>query len=191
MTNLGGVYLIEQLIAKHCAPALAGIKPSNIVSCQKSEIKNINDEIKKLNKQLNKKDIYIESLCECEKRVLLIVYRRAVLEAHLNNQKNKAFLTQYGYSEAEVISDYLDILRAALKRDMFPHEIGVFLGYPLRDIYSFINHRDDGCLLIGEWRVYHNPEEAEKMFCRFKSCRNALVRKISEGRTLAQIFCAV
>lgn len=183
--------MIEQLIAKHCAPALAGIKPSNIVSCQKSEIKNINDEIKKLNKQLNKKDIYIESLCECEKRVLLIVYRRAVLEAHLNNQKNKAFLTQYGYSEAEVISDYLDILRAALKCDMFPHEIGVFLGYPLRDIYSFINHRDDGCLLIGEWRVYHNPEEAEKMFCRFKSCRNALVRKISEGRTLAQIFCAV
>lgn len=44
-----------------------------------------------------------------------------------------------------------------------------FLGYPLRDIYAFINHRDEGCLLIEEWKVYHNAGEAEKLFRRFKA----------------------
>lgn len=181
--------MLEKLLATHCAPAFAGIKPSNIVSCQKSEIKNIYEQISLLNNQLNQSDIYIEVLCECEKRVLLIVYRGAVLKKHLQNEKNNVFLGQYGYQGAKQLSDYLDILRKRLAYDKFPHEIGVFLGYPLRDIYSFINHRDEGCLLIGEWRVYHNKQEAEKMFCRFKACKNALVKKISEGRTLAQIFC--
>ena len=27
-------------------------------------------------------------------------------------------------------------------------------GYPLHDIYGFINHKHQGCLLTGEWKVY-------------------------------------
>lgn len=183
--------MLERLLAYHCAPALAGIKPANIASCRKSRFGNLHSDINKLNNQLNKKDIYIEILCESDNRALIIVYRRSVLEHHLKSHNNKAFLSCYGYSENSTLADYLDMLRERLDCDNFPHEIGVFLGYPLHDIYCFINHRDEGCLLIGEWKVYHNVEEAEKKFSRFKSCRKTLLKRITEqGKTLAQIFCA-
>lgn len=178
--------MIERLIAAHCAPALAGIKPSNIASCPKE--KGIHEEIEKLNMQLNDKDIYAEIICECEKRVLIMVYRRKIMKSHLKTVQNREFLLNYGYGKAENISEYLNILKKRLKENEFPHEIGVFLGYPLHDIDCFINHRDEGCILTGEWKVYHNKEEAEKMFRRFKSCRKALIKKISDGTGLAQIF---
>ena len=183
--------MLERLIAYYCAPALAGIKPSNIASCGKAQFPNLNSELKKLNNELNCRDIFIEILCECENRALLIVYRRNILERHLNERRNKAFLRQYGYPEEGTADEYLGVLKDKLHGSGFPHEMGVFLGYPLCDIYGFINHRDKGCLLVGEWKVYHNAEEAEKMFGRFKKCRKALVKNVAEkGKSLAEIFCA-
>lgn len=182
--------MLEALLAYHCAPAFAGIKPSNIAACRKSKFPDLYKDIDRLNDELNRNDIYIEILCECEKRALLLVYRKKILEKHLKQQNNRAFLSMYGYPENGGISDYIDFLRTRLANDGFPHEIGVFLGYPLRDIYAFIKHRDEGCLLIGEWKVYHNATEAEKLFRRFKACRNALVKRVAAGRTLAEIFCA-
>lgn len=181
--------MIEKMLANNCAPAFAGIKPSSIASCRKAHIPNIHGEIEKLNNQLNCKDIYIEIICECEKRVLVMVYRKRILKRHLQIYKNKEFLLQFGYTETGSISDYIACLKSRLQHGGFPHEIGVFLGYPLHDIYCFINHRNEGCLLCGEWKVYHNAEEAQKLFYRFKSCKKALAKRISEGRTLAQIFC--
>ena len=45
----------EYILAYHCAPAFAGIKPSNIASCSKRENPNITVQIKMLNEKLNKK----------------------------------------------------------------------------------------------------------------------------------------
>ena len=181
--------MLEALLAYYCAPAFAGIKPSNLVSLNNSEFPDLQRELYRLNSELNPKDIYIEILCECAERTLVIAYRRTVLERHLCLHGSRAFLSRYGYPKTGRLEAYLEILKRRLENETFPHEIGVFLGYPLHDIYCFINNRERGCLLVGEWRVYHNPEEAERLFCRFKSCRTALVRSITQkGKTLAQIF---
>ncbi len=182
--------MLEFLIANHCAPALAGIKPSNIVSCQKSDTALIRRELNILNKQLNTKDIYAEFVAESKDNVLIMVYRKKALENHLANSKNNAFLKRYGYAGSKNLSDYLERLKFRLAKEDFPHEIGVFLGYPLRDIHCFINHKNDGCILTGDWKVYHNAEEAKKIFARYKACKAAVSKKISDGKTLAQIFCA-
>ena len=77
--------MLEALLAYHCAPSLAGIKPANIAACQKSKFPDLHADIDKLNSELNRKDIYIEILCECERRALVIVYRRSVLEKYLQS----------------------------------------------------------------------------------------------------------
>lgn len=79
--------MLEVLLAYHCAPALAGIKSANIAACQKPKISNLYADIDRLNIELNRKDIYIEILCECEKRVILIVYRKKMLEKQLQERK--------------------------------------------------------------------------------------------------------
>ena len=69
----------------------------------------------------------------------------------------------------------------------FPHEIGVFLGYPLGDVCGFL--RDpDGCILCGEWKVYENAGEAAKTFERFRRCSACICRHMRNGKSLAQIF---
>lgn len=182
--------MLESLLAYHCGPALAGIKPANIAACHKSRIPNLHNRIMELNKELNKTNIYIEILCECNVSALVIVYRRNVLEKHLQNREVKKFLTDYGYPENMQTKEYLNFLRNRFKGNGFPHEVGVFLGYPLHDIYGFINHRDDGCLLTGDWKVYKDAENAKKMFLRYKACKKAILKRVTNGATLAQIFCA-
>ncbi|MBO4896740.1 MAG: DUF3793 family protein [Clostridia bacterium] len=183
---------MEKIIAYHCAPALAGIKPSNLVSISKENTQDIASEIERLNKLLNCKDIYIEKIHECTSRVLAIVYRKKVLLRHLKKAESIKFLRKYGYREAEKTEDFMEILKYRLSNSPeFPHEIGVFLGYPINDIYGFIHHKNEGCLLCGEWRVYQNADEAKELFRRFKFCRNALLKRIESGVTLAEVFCTI
>lgn len=45
-----------------------------------------------------------------------------------------------------------------------PHEIGLFLGYPLDDVKSFIKNKGKNCICCRYWKVYHHPEQAQKTF---------------------------
>ena len=119
--------MLELLIAYYCAPALAGIKPSNIASCRKEYYPDLKTELKKLNGELNRKDIYIDVLCECESRVLVIVYRKGVLEKHLRQQGSRAFLRQFGFPGNGSFSDYLDILKKRLTAAIFRTKSECFL----------------------------------------------------------------
>lgn len=182
--------MLESIIAYHCGPALAGIKPANIAACSKKRMPNVHKEIEALNAQLNTRDIYLEIVCECSKRALVMVYRKKVLSKHLQSPEMREFLALHGYPDSASVEEYISVLKQRLCQNDFPHEIGVFLGYPLHDIYGYINHRNDGCLLVGDWKVYANPEEAQKTFARYKACRMAIVRRLTNGASLARIFCA-
>ena len=58
-----------------------------------------------------------------------------------------------------------------LKRTCFPHEIGVFLGYPLEDVKGFIDNKGKNCESCGVWKVYCNREEKDKLFQKLKNAR--------------------
>ena len=180
--------MLEILLSYFCAPALAGIKPANTLTCQKMLMPDIQYQIEKLSGELNSRDIYIDVLCEYERYILIMVYRKKVLAKHLSKGENRDFLSKFGYRECDDLYEYISFLKTRFSYCRFPHEIGVFLGYPLFDIYSFINHRSDGCLMAGEWRVYHNMDEASAIFERYRVCRNSLAKKVIEGINLADIF---
>ena len=182
--------MIESIIAYHCGPALAGIKPANIVACYKDKITDAHSEIERLNRELNCRDIYLEIICECEKRILLMVYRKNALAEYLSRTEIRELLCSFGYNRNAKLSDDLKRLKSRLGKSDFPHEIGAFLGYPIHDIYGFINHKNEGCILTGEWKVYKDADTAQKLFKRYSNCRNAIVRRIGRGETLAQVLCA-
>ena len=187
---------IENFLAYYCGPALAGIKTANIASYNTKNNPNAKSYILGLNKKLNKKGIYIELLYECENRVLVMVYRRNRLCDYLNNESIKKLLQSYGYPKNFSLDLYLDFLKKRINEQYadgkdFPHEIGAFLGYPIHDIYGFIYHKNEGCLLTGEWKVYAQAEQAEKIFCRYQLCRKAILKRVNEGKTLEQLFCRV
>lgn len=182
--------MLEKLIAKHCGPALAGIKPANLISCSKDKYPNINGEIERLNGELNCTGIFFKVLCECEKNLLLLVYREDKLFMQLKKPEISSFLDDYGYENLSKLDEYISKLKERLSLNRFPHEIGAFLGYPIHDIYGFIHHKNEDCLLIGDWRVYKDEERAKRTFKRYRILRCAILKRMSKGQTLAQIFCA-
>lgn len=181
--------MTEEIIAFHCGPALAGIKPANIVSCIKEKCPNINQEIKELNLSLNKNGIYFETLYECEKRVLVMVYRREKLTNYLSNPDIFGFLKKQGYPDVFNLEEYINMLKKRIAEcSEFPHEIGAFLGYPLHDIYGFMYHKDKGCMLTGYWKVYKNVEEAKRTFSVYDACRKAILNRVNSGWHLTEMF---
>lgn len=182
----------ESILAYHCGPALTGIKPSNIASINKDENPRLKQELFRLNEILNKKDIVIYTLCECEHNILVMVYRNDKLCEYLRRDEILSLLHRYGYPSIFSLKDYLKILSDKIKyqrmgKCTFPHEIGAFLGYPYHDIEGFINH--DNCLKVGEWKVYRNVDDAERLFHRYRQCRCALLKRINTGKTIADLFC--
>ena len=143
-----------------------------------------------LNAKLNRKDIYLEIICECDKTAVILVYKRKLLTEYLNRPEILELLKKFGYKKCDDVSGYISQLKRRMSGEDFPHEIGAFLGYPIHDIYGFIENRQQGCLLIGEWRVYKNAEAAAELFRRYKCCRCAILKRIAQGKTLAQIFAA-
>ena len=181
----------EMKLAYHTAPSLLGIKCASLVSFRADEF-DLACQAERFNEKAKVKGLKIKLLCGCKGRMLILLYNEKLLTKHISDKYSREILKKYGYSDETDIENDLARLSERIRSEQeFPHEIGVFLGYPLRDIYCFVNHRNRGCLMVGEWRVYHNSEEAAKMFSRFKSCRAALVRMVTQrGKTLAQIFCA-
>ena len=52
----------------------------------------------------------------------------------------------------------------------FPHEIGLFLGYPPEDVEGFIKNGAAGAKCVGTWKVYGDVETAQRRFAQYKKC---------------------
>ena len=72
----------------------------------------------------------------------------------------------------------------------FPHEIGLFLGYPLGDVMGFIENAGRNSKCSGCWKVYCNECEAIKLFARFDKCREVYKRLFKQGKSLLQLTVA-
>ena len=190
LTKEKEVRFMEKIIAFHCAPALAGIKAANLVSCHKSKFGDVSGNVERLNAQMNRKNIFFEIMRECERGTLVLVYRKEVLQRTLTEKGIYRFLRSFGYPQNVIVDVYLEFLKTRMRNREFPHEIGAFLGYPLHDIHGFLYHKNYGCILSGDWKVYKDADNAQRLFERFAACRKAVVKKLNEGQSLAQIFCA-
>ncbi|MDO4518091.1 MAG: DUF3793 family protein, partial [Bacillota bacterium] len=82
-------------------------------------------------------------------------------------------------------------------REDFPHEIGLFLGYPPEDVKGFIDDKESdlgkacgacrNCKSVGYWKVYHNPEEAEKIFNRYRKCTRVYHKHWLNGKPVESL----
>lgn len=181
---------LEKTIAYHCAPALAGIKPSNLANLLLSRYPDCYEEVGELNRLLNEKGIYFKPLLECRHRVLLLVYRSRCLTKHLQDRKIQAYLYSIGYPSSASLDETLTYLGKRIKENSnFPHEIGLFLGYPIEDVLDFLWHRGKNYKLSGYWKVYSNEKRAKKIFNKYTKCRNAVCSSLErDDKSIAKVF---
>ena len=82
-------------------------------------------------------------------------------------------------SEKELVERLKERIR---QLEDFPHEIGLFLSYPIEDVLGFIENRGKNYILNGYWKVYGNEEEARKSFFKYRKCTD-IYHKLFMGGT--------
>lgn len=182
----------EQTLARHCAPALAGLAPANLVSLALDRFPGLNGLLEAYGVRLAGHGLALAPLCRCRRRVLLLVYRPSYLACRLAEGPTAAYLAGLGYPVSRGFEACLEALCGHLGRGGdFPHEIGLFLGYPLADVVGFRALGGACARYTGYWKVYGDVDYAKRCFRRFDESREALCRGLAEGRTLLQLLGVV
>jgi len=155
------------------APVLTGAKPAEILSFPNDEKHNARLESIKGCIQLNNKLRYKE-FSYCDKCTKLFIYHISALDATLVEKRNLRFLVERGYPTVYSLNDYMDTLMDKMQNGIIPDEIGVFLGYPLKDVMGFIGHKSLKLTKVNGWRVYGDPRLSDLRFSEFMKAKETV-----------------
>lgn len=175
----------QQLIF-HCAPTLANVKIGNLFTVTYESKYKLTESVCEKNLMMNERGVFIRVLKYMGKTALIYVYRRNKLIEILKNEEIQDFLREFCY-ESFHEEDALETLMQHLSGENFPHEVGVFLGYPLADIRGFIQNQGKNCYCSGCWKVYHNPEKAKKIFSQYKKCSKIYLARYEQGFDMSRL----
>ena len=187
----------ETVMIEQCAPVLASLKPAGLFRYETRDCADLARRVKNWNTQLNPKGLRVRVLkgCVLNHRYLVYVYRESRLTAVLADEKVQSFLRQEGYRLPETGVPDVHGLLTQLSRRLcceadFPHEIGVFLGYPLTDVVGFIENQGRNFTCCGCWKAYGDPDAAARHFAQLNKCTRVYLRLFHEGTPIFRLAVA-
>lgn len=187
-----GKELFERLMGFHAAPLLMGVRPAALLSFQKSKYEDFEGMLSSYQPCFNCKGISIFRLSEGHEYVLLLFYRAEKVAKYLEEPGAAALLTELGYREEETLEEKLEYLRLRMRmQKSFPHEVGLFLGYPSADVRGFIEHKGQDFCCAGYWKVYANEEETRALFNLYSECTHAFCTELEKGVSFPELVRAV
>lgn len=171
-------------IALQCAPFLKGLK----VSCVITMDAGLYDTLQELFFRMN---IAWHMLSGSDEKCLVLFYRPGQLEQYLSGTEVHRLLREYGYGGMELsrmLSRLSERVRDCSEKGKgFPHEIGVFLGYPVEDVRGFIENEGRKYLMIGYWKVYSDLACARMTFEEYDRAKNCAVNEFLTGKSIREI----
>jgi hypothetical protein len=111
--------------------------------------------------------------------MLALLYRRGLLARKLRGGAAARYLRSLRYPAGPEAC--LAFLKARFAGPGFPHEAGIFLGYPLEEVICFSAGKPSPYKCRGYWTVYRRPEKAERTFVYMDGARLALMKELFSG----------
>lgn len=180
--------MLEEILIRYSAPTLAGLKTANLFWYSWESKAEFENSMEVWTRIFEEKGLDIRIMRTTAQRALLYVNRKKQLEADLKREKTRRMLKAEGYDYSSV-EEAVKILQNKLQMyETFPHEIGLFLGYPEEDVQGFIENQGKNCKCCGCWKVYCNECDAQKMFCKFKKCERVYERLFLKGRPVEKMI---
>lgn len=172
-------------LANTCAPVIKNLTCANTLTVKPGSYKEIK-------KELNKTNLTVKCLYADLTREVLIIYRNDSLNDCLSINESKDLLKEFNYSNSS-LEESLDKLAKRFKEfylnnKEFPHELGIFLNYPIEDIKGFIKNNGKNCLYTKYWKVYSNLSKAKETFNKFDEAIETSLRQIVDGYKLSEII---
>ena len=179
---------MDAFLVKYGAPTLAGLKTGSLFNLPCRSRRELGEAVALGNRRLNPKGLYVAVLRQDQGSALILLYRRQELEADLGRREAAALLRQLGYREASLGGRLRELRRRLAERGEFPHEIGLFLGYPPEDVRGFMaDCRGHDCKCSGCWKVYGDEAAARDRFRRYKQCTAIYCGLYLRGKSLTQL----
>lgn len=182
--------MLEKYLIEHCSPTLASLKTANLFTCAYTSEEELLQDVFWWNNRLADKGIELIVLRERMHTALVYVCRTSHLKRDLSRPGVAWFLRRYGYWSTVPEYALLQLKQRLAGNGEFPHEIGVFLGYPLGDVIGFIQNAGQSSKCSGCWKVYCDECDAVKTFARYKKCREIYMRLWKDGRSVRQLTVA-
>ncbi|MBQ9045749.1 MAG: DUF3793 family protein [Oscillospiraceae bacterium] len=176
----------EDLIVQQCSPTLAGLKTGSLFTCPFRTEAELRADIAALNRRLAPKGVNVRIL-RVQKRALLYLYRPSSLRRDFASAEVAMLLRQYGYTVDDAEACLARLCTRLNGASDFPHEIGLFLGYPAEDVRGFIENRREGCKCVGTWKVYGDERAARRRFAQYEKCTRIYQTRFSEGRSIERL----
>lgn len=177
----------EDLFIRQCAPTLAGLKTGNLFSCEFKNENEMKETVRNINRRLRDKGLCFIPMRFCGTSALLYLYRPEKLKDDLCSLHAKEILGGCGYPHGSAEKCVSCLRRKLSDGDAFPHEIGLFLGYPPEDVRGFIEQGARNCKCSGCWKVYGDEASAKKTFGKYKKCKDVYIRRYAEGYSVEKL----
>ncbi len=120
---------------------------------------------------------------------LLLIYRSDLLERRLNGKTMQTFLLHHGYPQPLTLEKTLHHLQESFSLGV-PHEVGMFLGYPIKDVKGFMRHGAKFSHGRGLWRIYGPPARSLRLNSFYRAKRQEVITKLATGCLPSQLLQA-
>ena len=176
----------NEMLIRCCAPTMESLKTGNMFSCPFGSLEEMTAELRRLNQALGHKGLRVLPLRWSDGRALVYLYRPKMLARDLENELAARLLTECGYTCGNANSCIAQLIARLRSVQDFPHEVGLFLGYPPADVDGFM-HRKHDCKLSGIWKVYDDVDGASLQFARCKRCTEIYLKRYRQGYSLDRL----
>ena len=187
---------IENFLLMNISQVLAGIKPASTVCLKRSKDGSYNKWIKYGIDFIAFIGLQFIELRKSRELVILLIYNENKLKESIFKSENKIFLQKLGYDKSNDIKYYINKLKERYELYHCPHELGLFLGIPIKDVKDFMNCTKKQCLLCKYWKVYNDDNAAKQVFSLYDKVKMHTYNEILKGsnsRSLAfsikNFFC--
>ncbi len=182
--------MFEKYLVENCAPTLASLKTANLFRCKCEEERELRDAVAAWNELFRPKGVEMAILKVWNKMSLIYLYRKERLATDLRNPGVSEFLHCCGYESTDVDYAIEKLSERMRESETFPHEIGLFLSYPLGDVIGFIDNKGENCLYCGYWKVYCDKQQAICTFRKYRKCHDVYCRRWREGYSIMKLTVA-
>ena len=173
---------IESMVRYFAAPTVRGIKAGSLINIKRqgeaiAEVWQTCE--KRLTSELDVDSIILRPFNNdgVQDSILLFIYKKEILSRILMRDDVRNILQPLGYPYSDGLDAFLKHLCERF-RDGFPHEIGLFLSYPPKDVQGFIRYGGANSLAVGYWKVYGSVKRAKKAFQRFRWSEHEAARTL-------------
>lgn len=170
-----------------CSEVIAGVKPANLVSlvnrtrpCGRNLYQLWHSLHQEAEARLSTINFMI--LQTKERSILLLCYNREQLEQQLSHAGIRTLLHKAGYKQTSTVPELVTELKQRIaKQDHFPHEIGLFIGYPAKDVAVFMGFVKLPFACQALWKIYGNPSQSLDLAENYRCCRQKMGLILATG----------